>query len=156
VRATLANGSVSGLPGYGDYQPTHVSTRILDFPFAVMSISLLAVMLSQLIGFISSRTSRRKEAFRKHFEDEFTQRREEADGEKKFSLVVELAELQDMERQEEQLNQTFDLVMSFASLIVFWCIGAACFHAIEGWAAGTAFYYCKSFKTQGRANQIVL
>jgi potassium channel subfamily K len=97
-------------------------------------------MLSQLVSFLSSRTSDRKEAYQKAFRDEYSRRREEEeDDDRKHSLVVELAEMQRIEHEEDRANQLFDLLVSLVSLLVFWCVGAAIFHAIEGWAIGSGF-----------------
>lgn len=132
--------------GFGDFEPTHTATRILDFPFAVLAISLLAVMLGQLVGFISARAAKRRNEYRELYEAEFEERRSsEKDDAKRMSLVMELAELQKLEKRHERFNQLVDMAFSTIALIIFWLIGAAVYYRLEGFAFGTSLYFCYVF-----------
>lgn len=70
--------------------------RILDFPFAVLSIALLAVMIGQIVNFFAERAAHRKESYRARFEKEFEKRRNESGDLASRTLVMEIAELQAM------------------------------------------------------------
>ena len=72
------------------------SYRILDFPFAVLSIALLAVMIGQIVNFFCERAAHRKESYRARFEKEFEKRRNESGDLASRTLVMEIAELQEM------------------------------------------------------------
>ena len=130
--------------GFGDFSPTKVSTQILNFPFAVLSIALLAVMIGQIIEFMTDRARARKAQYKDRFEEEFEKKRAENDEVSRRSLVMEVAELNMMERQENRYNQLFDLSLSATSLVIFWLIGATIFSQIEGYAFGTGLYFMVS------------
>ena len=70
--------------------------RILDFPFAILSIALLAVMIGQIVNFFAERAEHRKESYRNRFEKEFEQKRKQSGDLASRTLVMEIAELQEM------------------------------------------------------------
>lgn len=144
-------------------------TRVLDFPYAVTAIALLAVQVGVIVDFIGQRAEKRKARWRATFEARYQRRaeEEEAKSEKEHDgdqpngdpsgiignggaggeaapipLVEEIGKLQEMARKEETASRMFDLFTSICSLVVFWMVGAAIFTATEGWEFGSSVYFC--------------
>lgn len=50
--------------GFGDFEPTKTSTKILLFPFAVLSIALLANQVSMIVDYFGHQSELRKTKWR--------------------------------------------------------------------------------------------
>jgi potassium channel subfamily K len=115
--------------GFGDFVPTHTSTRILLFPFAVITITQLANQISMMIGFFGARAQARKDRWWLQYEQE----RQLAHDLKfpRADLEREMRFLEEIHKRQDAMSTTYDLVLSLMGFIVFWMVGAALFHALE-------------------------
>ncbi|KAL8291716.1 hypothetical protein RQP46_001974 [Phenoliferia psychrophenolica] len=129
-----------GVFGFGDFEPTYNLSRVLLFPFAVLSIALLAAQIGVLVDFASTGAQNRRDRWRARYEDAFLSPTERREG-RHLALAEEMAALQKIQSKEEHWERMFTLVSSTLSLVVFWLIGGAAFMAIEGMAFGTSMYF---------------
>ncbi|WRT67322.1 uncharacterized protein IL334_004292 [Kwoniella shivajii] len=124
--------------GYGDFVPTKTATKILVFPFSVLTISQLGNEIALIIGFISSRAEHRREKWRKKYEGAMHQ--EANKMRPRAGLIAEMSLIHKISQREDLTSQMYDLLWSLLSLLVFWAIGATLFSQIEGWPWGDAVY----------------
>jgi potassium channel subfamily K len=115
--------------GFGDFVPTHKSTRILLFPFAILTITLLANQIAMIIRFLGARARARKDRWRVRYE-----KRRQHDHDVMFpegDLDREMQFLEEIYRRLDQWSNMYDLVWSLVGFLVFWVIGAVLFHLME-------------------------
>lgn len=53
--------------GYGDFVPTKAWSKILCFPFAILTIAQLANQISMMVGFVKDRAAERRDKWRKQY-----------------------------------------------------------------------------------------
>ncbi|KZT57304.1 voltage-gated potassium channel [Calocera cornea HHB12733] len=130
--------------GFGDLLPTYASTRVLLVPFALLTISLLANVISMLVKFLSALFDTRRQRWR----TAYTQRAERAFGDtgsRPAGLQEEVNFLNRLGAREEGWLQLFDLGTSLLALVAFWFIGAVVFCKMEEWTYGIGLYFCYVF-----------
>lgn len=132
--------------GFGDFSPTHTSTKILLFPFVVTGIALLANQISIIIDTTATRSEARKLKWRQRYAARIAQH-EERKGEmiKDQSdidvLHAEIKKLKDQAQSEEDITELAELFYSACALVSFWLIGAVIYHYTEGWSYGNSLYF---------------
>ncbi|KAF7971393.1 hypothetical protein HWV62_21228 [Athelia sp. TMB] len=132
--------------GFGDFEPTKTATRILLFPFAILTIAQLANQVGMIIEFFSQRSESRKSEWRLRYEalqdaeDEAQTKHDKhnPDGD----LKKEVEWLMAQSRREQNLSELYDLAWSLATLLLFWLVGALVFSHLEGWTYGDGVYFC--------------
>lgn len=107
--------------GFGDFQPTYTASRVLLFPFAVLSIALLAAQVGVLVDFSSTGAKNRRSRWRARYEVAFKTATERVEGDH-LALVEEMSQLQKIEAKEEKWERIFTLVTSTISLVIFWLV----------------------------------
>lgn len=155
--------------GFGDYSPTHASTKVLLFPFAIAGIVLLSNQISLIAGVASKRISLRKKRFddkasefidiyaaqiqgtRKHHHHNpsATDPNEPYDSDSSLSDAIKLKDeihrLHRLAEEAEAASQLLDLFWSGLALALFWVVGSIMFHYMEGWGFGDSFYFSYVF-----------
>lgn len=92
-----------------------------------------------IVNYFSDRAQKRRIKWRAKYE---TAIRSEAVHRNPLASLQEEIDLIDaIARREELATQLADLAWSLGSLGVFWVVGGAIFHAIEGWSFWTALYF---------------
>ncbi len=129
--------------GFGDYYPTHTSTRVLLFFFALITISLLANIVSMLVSFMSALVDVRRQKWRSDFRKRAEQKFGD-EGSRPEHLEDEVSFLNNLQKKEERWSQLYDLGFSMLAFLSFWLVGAVIFMVTEGWSYGIAVYFCVS------------
>ncbi|KAF8321589.1 voltage-gated potassium channel [Clavulina sp. PMI_390] len=129
--------------GFGDFEPTKTSTRIILFPFALIGIAQLGSILGMIVSFFTSRAARRKAKSRALWERQ--RQIEEDEIQKSPDLLEEIDFLVKLNQRQDLDDQFSELGLSIVGFLVFWMIGACIFKATEGWSFPTAMYFCYVF-----------
>jgi len=130
--------------GFGsDYAPTTTASRILVFPFAVITIAGLGAQVSALLDFFSARAEARKKRWKAQYEQH--QEKIKDDQLPADELIAEMQYLDKTIREEDRLSRLYDLTASLVVFIIFWVVGAAIFSHLEDWSMGSALYFCYVF-----------
>lgn len=127
--------------GFGDYHPEHSSTKILLFPFAIVTLSLLANLVSMIVSYISDSVAVRRDQWRAAYA-ETAEKKFGEEGSEPTDLNEEMKFLTTLHMREEQASRVFDLVVSILGFLCFWVIGAMILAKMEGWAHGDSLYFC--------------
>ncbi|CDZ97209.1 Tandem pore domain K channel [Phaffia rhodozyma] len=136
--------------GYGDLAPTKASTKVLLFPCALITISLLANQVSIILNYLADRTQTRKLKWRAQKTLLKTQSQASKRSSDHWDLHDEILYLEDVHSLEEALSQSYDLIVSFLSFLSFWLLGSVVFKYTEGWSYGNAVYFSYvTFLTMG-------
>jgi potassium channel subfamily K len=126
--------------GFGDFVPTHTSSRILLFPFLLASIALLGQQINIIFGHFSSRSEARRDAWRRTYEQAKQRAHEKAHPQ--ADLQREMEFLRRTRQREDFISNMYDLLNSLLGMVTFWAIGAVLFHYMEGWDYGLSLYFC--------------
>lgn len=134
--------------GFGDYVPTHTSTKIMLFPFCIAGI----VVFSNQISLIATFSAR---AFQVHNGRENLQYHHDscqaiagADtcAEQRYAKLME--EVQRLRSRQTKLQNNQERKMIFRSLfllIAFWLVSGVLYSKMEGWSFGDALYFSYVF-----------
>lgn len=66
--------------GFGDFEPEQAVSKVILFPFAVLSIALLAVQVGVLVDFIATGAENRRSRWRERYEAKFQTATEKTRG----------------------------------------------------------------------------
>lgn len=115
--------------GFGDFEPTKTSTRIVLFPLALLGIAQLGSILSLIISFFSSRADQRKAQSRALLE---RQRQMEQDKQQQVpDLLKEIDFLVSLNSRQDMNDHISELAFSVMGFLAFWLVGAAIFMGTE-------------------------
>ncbi|KAM0746778.1 voltage-gated potassium channel [Meredithblackwellia eburnea MCA 4105] len=151
--------------GFGDLTPTTPVSRILLFPFSLLSIALLAILVGIFVDFLGKAAEVRRKDWRRRYERDVWEKRFVGGGgggrgrgmkggkrvneagvvERPKFLKEEIEMLHLLEDKEDFLERVYQMCMSAFMLAVFWVVGAAVFHVLEDMTFGTALYFCYVF-----------
>lgn len=95
-----------------------------------------------IIQFFGEHTANRRRRWRKIYKDNRRQESVSSQTDIEHELVEEMGFLKRLAEQEDRMSRTSDLSLSFAGFVTFWLVGAAAYHAIEGWTFGDSVYFC--------------
>lgn len=115
--------------GFGDFEPTKTSTRIVLFPLALLGIAQLGSILSLIVGWFSSRVAQRKAQSRA-----LSERERQIEQDKKQhnpDLLAEIEFLVKLNSKQDMKDQMSELAFSVLGFLVFWMVGAAIFMGTE-------------------------
>ncbi|KAL1411067.1 Potassium channel [Vanrija albida] len=124
--------------GYGDLVPTKAVGKVLIFPFAVLTISLLANEVSTIIDFIQNRAQDKRDGWRKNYA--VAMHKEALARQPYATLIDEMSLIHQINLHQETMVQLYDLFWSGFTLAAFWLIGAVIFHFLEDWGYGNTLY----------------
>jgi potassium channel subfamily K len=113
------------------------------FPFALITISGLAVMISTIVKHSKSSPETRKSRWKAIYEQR--QEKESQDGKPADELIAEIKFLEKANRQEKSLSNLYDLLLSMAAFVIFWGIGGLLFTTMEPWTYGESMYFTYVF-----------
>ncbi|KAL7409388.1 hypothetical protein BDY24DRAFT_219418 [Mrakia frigida] len=132
--------------GFGDFAPTKVSTKILLFPFSILSIALLANQISMIVAWFTHQSELRKTKWRAQRLLLAREGRERSlEGSDQWGLEEEMKYLQRLQEKEQRISQTYNLVFSLVSFLIFWTMGALVFWASDDLPYGESLYFCYVF-----------
>lgn len=99
--------------GYGDLHPTTTATKVLIFPFAVLTISQLGNEISLIVAFIRERSKERRRVWRKQYEGAI--HREARLMRPRATLLEEMTLVHDINKREEWWVNTLSSASSASS-----------------------------------------
>jgi potassium channel subfamily K, other eukaryote len=131
--------------GFGDVVPHTIAMKVLTFPFTLIGIGLLAVIVTSIVRLLSDRTRRRKLRLKKHLKEK-TSEKERARRKSRFgsqpppmgtplkrslTLQEELQVLREDDWKRERRANIRNMVIGLSGFFVFWFLGALIFHYVE-------------------------
>ena len=131
--------------GFGDMIPQTTAMKILTFPFAVIGISLLAMIVTSIIRLLQDRERRQRlEQKARLRKEESEKERIHAEEEKRgkstaipqqpsrtLSLQDELQALREKDWKRQRRANIQRMVVGGSAFLLFWYIGALIFHLVE-------------------------
>jgi potassium channel subfamily K len=121
--------------------PTTTATKCLLFPFLLLTISLLAHQISELLNFFGALLTARRRQWQKQYGHELERRLAQA-GEVPATLTEQFDFLNSMYTRQEATHNFTMLSISLVLFVVFWAGGAAAFSCTEDWSMGNSLYFC--------------
>jgi potassium channel subfamily K len=149
--------------GFGDITPNTAVIKVLTFPFTIIGITLLALIVTSIVRLLSDRARRRKIALKKRLKARAAEkkkihagygsrlrpwsRRSRGGGDelklkRSMTLQEELVKLRQDDWKRERRANLRSMATGFSVFLVFWFIGALIFHFVEPWGYGDALYFC--------------
>ena len=129
--------------GFGDITPNSTAFKILTFPFTVIGITLLALIVTSIVRLLADRARRRKAAVKK--ERKRVKETRPPGLERTLTLQEELVRLREEEWRRERRSNLRRVTIGLLVFLVFWFIGALIFHLVEPWSYGDSLYFCYIF-----------
>jgi len=133
--------------GFGDITPKTTTFKVLTFPFTVIGIGLLALIVTSIVRLLADRVRRRKYAQKKlqkkkekeTYMEHSSKFRTWALGrpmepprlERALTLQEELVKLREEEWKSERRANLRRVGTGLLVFLVFWSIGAVIFHLVE-------------------------
>lgn len=124
--------------GFGDFEPTTTAGKILLFPFVLVGIAQLALVVSDIIDFFTERSLDIVKATKMHLERERVRKEMTMDY---VDLKEEIHLLEQQQKAEDNRAEMLSLSYSMMSFCVLWFIGALIFSQMEGWTYGNGLYF---------------
>ena len=137
--------------GFGDLVPQTAVMKVLTFPFVIIGITLLALIVTSIVRLLSDRSRRRKIALKKRLKNKakekrkmyagygsrlahWASKRDTGDGaplERSLTLQEELGKLREDDWKRERRANLRSMATGFSVFLVFWFIGALIFRFVE-------------------------
>jgi len=128
--------------GFGDITPRTATMKVLIFPFTLVGIALLAVIITSIVQLLSDRARRRKLQLKKQLKAQASEKSrraaEKADRaperprlQRSLTLQEELQQLAEEDWKRQIRNNLKSMIIGLSVLFAFWFIGALIFHFIE-------------------------
>ena len=121
--------------GFGDLTP-HTSTfKVLTFPFTIIGITFLALIVTSIVRLLTDRARRRKIQLRKELKQQASEK-EKKHGlqpgiKRSATLHEELHKLREDEWKRERRGQLRHMATGITLFLLFWSVGALIFHLVE-------------------------
>jgi potassium channel subfamily K len=146
--------------GFGDVVPQTAVIKVLTFPFTIIGITLLALIVTSIVRLLSDRARRRKIELKKRLKAKAAEKKKihgskrrpwsrhskgRGDGpklERSLTLQEELVKLREDDWKRERRANLRSMVTGMVVFFIFWFIGALIFHFTEPWGYGNALYFC--------------
>lgn len=137
--------------GFGDVIPNTAVIKVLTFPFTIMGITLLALIVTSIVRLLSDRARRRKIELKKRLKQKTKEKKKMhasyrsklrpwsrdrggGDGPKlhrSLTLQQELQKLREDDWKRERRANLKSMIIGFTVFVVFWFVGAMIFHFVE-------------------------
>ena len=102
------------LQGYGDLTPSHTSTRVVLFFYALVSIAFLANLVGEIASWLSERQSTKRAEWRVRTEAQARHHADRQSDSARRTLGDEIAFLKLVARSQDQYELLSQLGVSFA------------------------------------------
>jgi len=137
------------LIGFGDITPRTTLMKVLEFPLIIISVVLLALIVTSIVHILSDRARRRKMELKQRLKKKLSERKrlhaimnkfnwrkkEEAVDPLKLrrslTLQEELEKLRKDEKRRERRANLRSMGTGFVVFLLFWFVGALIFHVVE-------------------------
>lgn len=122
--------------GFGDIAPKTTAFKVLTFPFTIIGITLLALIVTSIVQLLADRARRQKAAIKMLQKEKARAKAAKAAKpsqplKRTLTLQEELIKLREEEWIRERRANLSRVVVGLLVFLVFWFIGAVIFHLIE-------------------------
>jgi potassium channel subfamily K len=138
--------------GFGDITPATPCMKVLTFPFTIIGITLLALIVTSIVRLLADRARRRKLDLKKRLKKKVSEKKKihagygskltpwakkiskGGDGprlKRSLTLQEELERLREDDWKRERRSNLKSMALGFAVFLVFWFIGALIFDFVE-------------------------
>lgn len=129
--------------GFGDITPHTAVMKVFTFPFAVIGLTLLAVIVISIVQLLSDRARRRKLAMTKRLKEKTSEKKrilaksrspsegEESKMNRNLTLQEELHKLRAEDWKRERKANLRSITIRMSVFFLFWFLGALIFHCVE-------------------------
>jgi len=136
--------------GFGDVTPHTAVMKVLTFPFTIIGITLLALIVTSIVKLLADRARRRKMELKKRLKKKASEKkrihagygsklrpwakRPLGDGprlKRSLTLQEELQNLREDDWKRERRANLKSMATGFTVFLIFWFIGALVFHFVE-------------------------
>lgn len=119
--------------GFGDIAPKTTAFKVLTFPFTIVGITLLALIVTSIVQLLADRARRQKAALKMLQKEKARAKAAKPSQPLKRTLTLqeELVKLREEEWIRERRANLTRVVVGLLVFLVFWFIGAVIFHLIE-------------------------
>jgi hypothetical protein len=123
--------------GFGDITPHTAVMKVFTFPFVVIGISLLAVIVTSIVRLLSDRARRRKLQMKKLFKEKASEKKRKsarapgAPLRRSLTLQEELYKLTEDDWKRQTRVSLRSMAVGLGVFFSFWFMGALIFHCIE-------------------------
>jgi potassium channel subfamily K len=158
--------------GFGDITPQTPVIKVLTFPFTLVGITLLALIVRSIVRLLADRARRRKLALKNRLKSKLAEKKRTYAGygsklrpwamrpqnetpkmEMSLSLQEELIKLRTEDWKRERRANIRSMAIGLSVFFIFWTVGAMIFHFVEvqilerqsnfqPWGYGNALYFC--------------
>jgi len=133
--------------GFGDITPHTPAMKVLIFPFTVVGIGLLAVIIASIVQLLADRTRRRKHQLKKQLKAKASEKKRKAAEKaperpqlkRSLTLQEELHQLAEEDWKRQTRNNLKSVGIGLTVFFAFWFIGALIFCFIE---VDPSLHYC--------------
>jgi potassium channel subfamily K, other eukaryote len=137
--------------GFGDITPQTAIMKVLTFPFTVIGIGLLALIVTSIVHLLADRARRRKAELKKRLKKKVSEKKRihagygsklrlwsarppSGDGprlKRSLTLQEELIKLHEDDWKRQRRANLKSMVTGFTVFLIFWFIGALIFYFVE-------------------------
>lgn len=122
--------------GFGDITPHTAAMKVLTFPFTIIGISLLAVIVTSIVRLLADRARRRKVQLKQMLKEKTSEKKRKAAQvpgrlQRSLTLQDQLQKLTDDEWKRQTRADLRRIGIGLATFFVFWFVGAVIFDLIE-------------------------
>jgi len=128
--------------GFGDITPHTAAMKVLIFPFTVIGITLLAVIITSIVRLLSDRARRRNLQIKKQLKAKASEKKRKAAQKaaqsperprlkRSLTLQEELHQLAEEDWRRQSRNNLKSVLIGLAVFFAFWFLGALIFCFIE-------------------------
>lgn len=133
--------------GFGDIVPHTAVFKVLTFPFTVVGITLLAIIVTSIVQLLADRARRRKRILKKQLKEKASERKRMHSGykfklspwgkgdlprlQRSLTLQEELHRLREDDWRRERRSNLARVVSGLTVFLAFWFFGAVIFHFVE-------------------------
>ena len=128
--------------GFGDISPHTAAMKVLIFPFVIVGITLLAVIITSIVRLLSDRARRQKLQLKKQLKEKASEKKRKAAKKaaqnperprlkRSLTLQEELRQLAEEDWKKQTRNNLRSVVVGLSVFFAFWFMGALIFHLIE-------------------------
>lgn len=123
--------------GFGDITPHTPVMKVFTFPFTIIGITLLAIIVTSIVRLLSDRARRRKLQMKKLLKEKASEKKRKSaqtSGQRlkrSLTLQEELHQLADEDWKRQIKSNLRSMAVGLSVFFIFWFIGALIFHCIE-------------------------
>jgi potassium channel subfamily K, other eukaryote len=120
--------------GFGDITPQTATFRVLTFPFTVIGIALLAIIVTSIVRLLADRARRRKSQMKEQLKKMASEKKRSHGRpglKRSLTLHEELHNLREDDWKRERRANLRSVATGIAAFLVFWFVGALIFYFVE-------------------------